>query len=122
MAHRLRYTGYNSTLTKQPAEQSCSNTYKTAHHKLMAMLKQPILKILNKIYQPDALVEMKFKCYDLAFKTDRKGRAILLFIGKKDATGQIKGERYARRLLENTEGIVLKDHWDHKGKATAQPS
>jgi hypothetical protein len=84
------------------------------------MLKEPILKILSKIYQPDAMVEMKFKRYDLAFKTDVKGRPVLLFIGEKDANGKIKGERYARRLMENTEGIVLKDHWDHKGKASAQ--
>jgi len=86
------------------------------------MLKEQILRILNKIYQPDTMVEMKFKRYDLAFKTDEKGRPILLFIGEKDNNGKIKGERYARRLLENTEGIVLKDHWDHKGKATAQIS
>ena len=86
------------------------------------MLKEPVLKILNKIYQPDTIVETKFKRYDLAFKTDEKGRPILLFIGEKDNNGKIKGERYARRLLENTEGIVLKDHWDHKGKATAQLS
>ena len=66
------------------------------------------------------MIEMKFKRYDLAFKTDEKGRPILLFMGEKDANGKIKGERYARRLLENTEGIILKDHWDHKGKATAQ--
>lgn len=84
------------------------------------MLKEPILKLLNKIYKPCTLVEMKFKRYDLAFKTDEKGRPILLFIGEKDATGKINGSRYARRLLENTEGIVLKDHWDHKGKATAR--
>lgn len=86
------------------------------------MLKEPILKILNKIYQPGTRVEMKFKRYDIAFKTDEKGRPILLFIGEKDDNGKIKGERYARRLVENTEGIVLKDHWDHKGKATAQLS
>ncbi|WP_367866235.1 hypothetical protein [Pedobacter sp. WC2423] len=84
------------------------------------MLKEPILKILNKIYQPGTMVEMKFKRYDLVFKTDEKGRPMLLFIGEKENNGKIKGERYARRLVENTEGIVLKDHWDHKGKATAQ--
>jgi hypothetical protein len=84
------------------------------------MLKEAVLKILNKIYQPGTMVEIKFKRYDLAFKTDEKGRPILLFIGQKDASGRISGERYARRLIENTEGVILKDHWDHKGKATAQ--
>jgi hypothetical protein len=72
------------------------------------MLKEPILKILNKIYTLTAMIEMKFKRYDLAFKTDENGK--------------IRGERYARRLMENTEGVVLKDHWDHKGRATAQLS
>lgn len=86
------------------------------------MLKESILQILSKIYQPATLVEMKFKRYDLAFKTDEKGRPILLFIGEKDSNGKIRGERYARRLMENTEGILLKDHWDHKGKATAKLS
>jgi hypothetical protein len=33
---------------------------------------------------------------------------MLLFIGEKDGNGKIKGERYTRRLVENTEGIVLK--------------
>lgn len=84
------------------------------------MLKEPIIKILSKTYQPTTMVEMKFKRYDLAFKTDEKGRPILLFIGEKDSNGRIKGERYARRLVEDTDGIVIKDHWDHKGKATAQ--
>ncbi|WP_200815674.1 hypothetical protein [Pedobacter africanus] len=45
------------------------------------------------------MVELKSGRYDLAFKTDDKGRLILLFMGKKDACGKIMGERYARRLL-----------------------
>ncbi len=84
------------------------------------MLKDPILKILNKTYQPNAMVELKFKRYDMAFKTDEKGRPIILFLGEKDKNGKIRGERYARRLLENNEGAVLKDHWEHKGKASSQ--
>lgn len=88
----------------------------------MSELKEPILKILNKIYDPDSMLGVKFKRYDLAIKTDNKGRAILLFMGEKDpVTGKIKGERYARRLLEDNDGNVLKDHWDNKGKASVQP-
>ena len=81
-------------------------------------LKEPVLKIINKIYTPSSMVELTFKRYDLAFKTDEKGRAILLFMGKKKENGQIAGERYARRLKENNEGVIIKDHWEHKGKAT----
>jgi hypothetical protein len=86
----------------------------------MSALKEPILKILNKIYEPSSMVEAKFKRYDLAFKTDEAGRPILLFMGEKDAAGRIQGERYARRLAFDADGKVVKDHWDHKGKATAQ--
>lgn len=87
----------------------------------MSELKEPILKILNKIYEPDSMLELKFKRHDLAIKTDAKGRAILLFMGEKDpATGKIKGDRYARRLVEDQNGKLIKDHWDNKGKASAQ--
>ena len=85
----------------------------------MSELKDPILKILNKIYEPDSILELRFKRYDLAIKTDAKGRAI--FMGEKDpATGKIKGDRFARRLIEDPNGKLVKDHWDNKGKATAQ--
>lgn len=85
---------------------------------MITELGAPILKILNKMYAPSSMVAMKFKKYDLSFKTDAEGRPILLFLGKRDEKGQIKGERYARRLVMDKEGKVLKDHWDHKGKAT----
>jgi hypothetical protein len=85
---------------------------------LIMKLGEPILKILNKEYEPSTLVEMKFSRYDLAFKTDEKGKPILLFFGKKDDNGNINGERYARRLKLDDEGKVIKDHWEHKGKAT----
>jgi hypothetical protein len=77
-----------------------------------------ILKVLDKKYEPSVMVEKKFQEYDLAFKTDEEGVPVLLFIGKKDNTGNIRGERYARRLVKDREGVVIKDHWDFKGKAT----
>ncbi|MEJ2880989.1 hypothetical protein [Pedobacter sp. GR22-6] len=87
----------------------------------MSELKDPILKILNKFYEPDSMLELRFKRYDLAIQTDAKGRAILLFMGEKDpVTGKIKGVRYARRLVEDPDGKLVKDHWDNKGKASAQ--
>lgn len=81
-------------------------------------LKEPILKLLRKKYDPLSLVELTFQRYDLMFKTDEEGRPILLFMGKKDANGNIRGERYARRLKFDKEGHLIKDHWDQKGKAT----
>ncbi|MDQ0639966.1 hypothetical protein QF042_003531 [Pedobacter sp. W3I1] len=81
-------------------------------------LKDPILNVLGKQYEPSSLIETKFGRYDLAFRTDHEGRPILLFIGKKAENGKIAGERYARRLkIEG--GKTLKDHWEHKGKASS---
>jgi hypothetical protein len=75
-----------------------------------------LLKILGKKYEPASFVERRYKGYDLGFKTDAEGNAILLFIGKKSDDGNIRGQRYARRLVKNKDGTVLKDHWDDKGK------
>ena len=52
----------------------------------------------------------------------KKADPFLLFIGAKHSKGKIKAERCAPILLEDTAGIVRQDHWDRKGKATAQLS
>lgn len=83
-------------------------------------LREAVLKILSKQYEPSSLIERRFGRYDLAFKTDEKGRAVMLFMGRKDENGNIVGERYARRLQLDADGKILKDHWDHKGKATSK--
>ena len=62
------------------------------------------------------MIELKFRSYDLALKTDEEGNPIVLFIGKANEKGIIKGDRYARRLLKDKEGKVIKDHWDYKGR------
>lgn len=85
----------------------------------MASLKEPILKILCKTYEPLTMIEQSFGRYDMAFRTDEAGRPILLFLGRKDSNGKIKGDRYARRLVFDKDGKILKDHWDNKGKASA---
>jgi hypothetical protein len=73
---------------------------------------------LKKRYEPSTMVELKYNGNALSFKTDEEGNPILLFIGKKDETGKVKGERYARTLKKDTSGAVIKDHWELKGKAT----
>ncbi len=70
------------------------------------------------MYEPAAMVHMHYKGKDMAFKTDREGNPILLFIGKEDEEGTVKGERYARTLKKDTAGNVIKDHWELKGKAS----
>jgi len=77
-----------------------------------------IKKILNKTYTASVMTEVRFKNIDLAFKTDDAGRPVLLFMGKKDANGNIKGERFVRTIKTDADGTVIKDHWEHKGKAT----
>lgn len=81
-------------------------------------LNENLQKQLGKKFEASTQVEMKFKGYDLSFKTDVEGNAILLFIGKKTEKGTIKGERYARTLKKDREGNIIKDHWELKGKAT----
>lgn len=31
--------------------------------------------------------------------------------------GKIKGERFVRTLKKDKQGVIVKDHWDLKGKA-----
>jgi hypothetical protein len=82
------------------------------------MISEDLQKKLAKVFEPSSLLEMKYKSYDLAFKTDDEGNAIQLFFGKKTEKGTIKGKRYARTLKKDREGKIFKDHWELKGKAT----
>ena len=77
-----------------------------------------LLKELQKKYMPSTLIEMRWGRQDVAFRTDKDGHPILLFIGKKDMKGAVIGQRYARTLLFDRNGNKIKDHWDLKGLAT----
>lgn len=77
---------------------------------------ESLLKKLSKKYEPSSMVNLSFKGYDLAMKTDEEGNPIVLFIGEAKEDGHIKGDRFARRLLKDKEGNIIKDHWDYKGK------
>jgi len=81
-------------------------------------LNEKLIKILRKTYEPSTLINMRFKENDIAFKTDKEGNAVLLFIGKLKEDGSINGERYARTLKYDKEEKIIKDHWELKGKAT----
>jgi hypothetical protein len=82
-------------------------------------LGKDICKVLEKAYEPDIIIERKMGRYNLVFKTDDFGRPVLLFVGKADEHGKIKGERFSRRLVIDTSGKVIKDHWDNKGKTNS---
>ena len=79
---------------------------------------EDLLKILSKAYEKSTLINTAYKGNDISFKTDAEGNAVLLFIGKRQPDGTIKGERYARTLKHDRENNVIKDHWELKGKAT----
>lgn len=81
-------------------------------------LSEHLQKKLEKQFPPSSMQQMKYKGNDLSFKIDADGNAILLFIGKQNDEGKIKGERYARRLVKDRSGKVIKDHWELKGKAS----
>lgn len=72
---------------------------------------------LRKKYEPSTLIHMKYKGKDLSVKTDDEGNPVVLFIGKMQGEGKIKGERYTRTLIRDRAGNLIKDHWDLKGKA-----
>ena len=78
-------------------------------------LAKAIIKILEKKYEPSSFIEQRFKGYDIGFKTDDEGNPVLLFLGQKTAEGSIKGQRFARRMVKDKNGKLLKDHWDDKG-------
>lgn len=77
---------------------------------------EKLQKYLAKKYEPDQMLDRKFERYDISFKTDSDGNPVVLFIGQLDQHGKIKGERFVRVIVRDVNGIVLKDHWDAKGK------
>ncbi|HYG02520.1 MAG TPA: hypothetical protein VD927_08740 [Chryseosolibacter sp.] len=81
-------------------------------------LSEHLEKTLKKKYEPSSMVTFKYKGNDVSLKTDPEGNGIMLFIGKSTRDGKINGERYARRLLKDRDGKIIKDHWERKGKAT----
>ena len=81
-------------------------------------ISEDLVKKLAKKFPPGELSDLRYKGNDLTVKADEAGNAILLFIGKRQEDGHIRGERYARRLLFDEAGNPVKDHWELKGKST----
>jgi hypothetical protein len=77
---------------------------------------EKLRKKLSKKFEPGQMLHQKFGRYDISFKTDEEGNAISLFVGKRNAEGNIQGERFVRILTRDINGKVLKDHWDGKGR------
>ena len=81
-------------------------------------LGEDLLKKVNKTYEPASTVSIKYRGNDLVMKTNDDGFPVMIFIGKKDNHGIIKGNRYCRVIKMDKKGQVIKDHWDMKGKAS----
>lgn len=77
-----------------------------------------LIKKLQQKYEPSTMVNLRYKGNDVAFKTDRDGNAVQVFVGKKNDEGMIRGYRYIRTLVHDKDGKTIKDHWDLKGKST----
>jgi hypothetical protein len=81
-------------------------------------LNEELIKKLSNTFEPSGMQTLRYKGNDIAFKTDEDGNPVLLFIGKADENGTIKGSRYVRILVRDKKGILIKDHWELKGKAS----
>src|SRR3546814_8330334 len=69
------------------------------------------------IYAPSSLSYIQHRGKDVAFKTDPDGIPVQLFIGRLKENGNIAGERYSRRIIKNSDGKIIKDHWDRDRKS-----
>jgi len=81
-------------------------------------LGEGLLKKLQKTYEPFTTITLKFKGKDVVFNTDAEGNAVQLFIGQMKANGNIKGERYSRKMVKDKTGRLVRDHWDRKGTSS----
>jgi hypothetical protein len=81
-------------------------------------LAETLIKKINRKFEPSSWVSLRFGSKDIALQTDEEGNAVKMFIGKRNEEGIIKGERYARNLVKDREGKIIKDHWDRKGIAS----
>ena len=81
-------------------------------------LSNEILKKINKVYLPSELITIHWRGQDMVLKTNEKGNAIQMFIGKINEKGTIKGERYSRKMVYDKDSKLIKDHWERKGKAS----
>jgi hypothetical protein len=81
-------------------------------------LAEKLVKKINRKYEPSTMVSIPFGRQDIVLRTDKEGDAVQMFIGKCNEEGKIKGDRYARTIVRDRQGVVIKDYWERKGKAS----
>ena len=53
-------------------------------------------KKLRRKFEPSSMISMRYKNFDVMIRTNTDRNAVQLFMGKANAEGFIKGERYTR--------------------------
>lgn len=53
-------------------------------------------KKLRRKFEPSSMISMRYKNFDVMIRTNTDRNAVQLFMGKANAEGIIKGERYTR--------------------------
>ena len=81
-------------------------------------LSEELLKKLKKLYEPSLNIQFRFRGKDVILITDKDGQAMQLFVGQMKENGNIKGERYSRKIVRDKTGQIVRDHWDRKGKSS----
>lgn len=71
---------------------------------------------LAKKYAANATFHERFGNQDITYLTDDQGQVVQLYLGKRKDDGNIKGERFSRRIVKDASGKILRTHWDRMGK------
>ena len=73
---------------------------------------------LNKIYKPSTRFDDTFKGNDITYITNENGEPVTLYIGKRNADGNISGNLFTRKIKSRQDNKITESHWDNKGKVT----
>jgi hypothetical protein len=77
-----------------------------------------LIKKLSRKFEPSTTTQFRYRSHDVVVQTNDEGEAIRAFVGRADDEGIVKGERFSRVLKKDSEGKIIKDHWDKKGRAS----
>ena len=80
-------------------------------------LSEDLIKKLSKVFDPSTMVQFRYRNQDVAVQTNEEGQAVKMFIGKLKDDCMVHGDRYSRVLVKDRNGVLIKDHWDRKGRA-----
>ena len=79
-------------------------------------LGEKLIKKLEKPYPKKVRIDDNFRGNDITILSNEDGDAVTFYIGKRKENGDIRGERYTRKIVRDESGKIIKSHWDNKGK------